>query len=161
MTKLFGAVVGAISFFKTRPVDKAKVNQNKVRIDSDFVLLLWHFKWRLHGKLWLTQIDNSVFRLHYDFTVGFFFLATALLRFLFKLRGRLISQLALVAAASMSCWGTRSCVVVWKTEKSTMPPKLSHNSAGCQECIQVNNFMQTIKRYLNYVVVLLNNKEQN
>ena len=145
MTKLFGAVVGAISFFKTRPVDKAKVNQNKVRIDSDFVLLLWHFKWRLHGKLCLTQIDNSVFRLHYDFTVGFFFLATALLRFLFKLRGRLISQLALVAAASMSCWGTRSCVVVWKTEKSTMPPKLSHNSAGCQECIQVNNCMQTIK----------------
>ena len=39
MTKLFGAVVGAISFFKTRPVDKAKVNQNKIRIDSDFVLL--------------------------------------------------------------------------------------------------------------------------
>ena len=149
MTKLFGAVVGAISFFKTRPVDKAKVNQNKVRIDSDFVLLLWHFKWRLHGKLCLTQIDNSVFRLHYDFTVGFFFLATALLRFLFKLRGRLISQLALVAAASMSCWGTRSCVVVWKMEKSTMPPKLSHNSAGCQECIQVHNFMQTIKRYFN------------
>ena len=87
MTKLFGAVVGAISFFKTRPVDKAKVNQNKVRIDSDFVLLLWHFKWRLHGKLCLTQIDNSVFRLHYDFTVGFFFLATALLRFLFTLLG--------------------------------------------------------------------------
>ena len=54
MTKLFGAVVGAISFFKTRPVDKAKVIKNKIRIDSNFVLLLqdiWHFKWRLHGKL--------------------------------------------------------------------------------------------------------------
>jgi len=48
MTKLFGAVVGFLSFFKTRPADKAK-------------------------------IDNSVFRLHYDFTVGFFFLATGLL----------------------------------------------------------------------------------
>jgi len=48
MTKLFGAVVGFLSFFQTRPTDKAK-------------------------------IDNSVFRLHYDFTVGFFFLATGLL----------------------------------------------------------------------------------
>jgi len=48
MTKLFGAVVGFLSYFGTRPADKAK-------------------------------IDNSVFRLHYDFTVGFFFLATGLL----------------------------------------------------------------------------------
>ena len=42
MTKLFGAVVGFLSFFKTRPADKAKVIQNSASsIDQHFVTRLY------------------------------------------------------------------------------------------------------------------------
>ena len=70
MTKLFGAVVGFLSFFQTRPTDKAKVVRNSI-----------FPSWLITPFFCGTQIDNSVFRLHYDFTVGFFFLATGLLRY--------------------------------------------------------------------------------
>ena len=75
MTKLFGAVVGFLSFFQTRPTDKAKVGRNS--IFPSWLIVITHFFYLFCG----TQIDNSVFRLHYDFTVGFFFLATGLLRY--------------------------------------------------------------------------------
>ena len=49
-------------------------------------LTTWHHNTHLKKKKYphicMVQIDNSVFRLHYDFTVGFFFLATGLLRFI-------------------------------------------------------------------------------
>ena len=34
MTKLFGAVVGFLSFFKTRPADKAKVIEKQIKGDK-------------------------------------------------------------------------------------------------------------------------------
>ena len=37
MTKLFGAVVGFLSFFKTRPADKAKVIQNSASSSIDML----------------------------------------------------------------------------------------------------------------------------
>ena len=72
-----------------------------------------------------TQIDNSVFRLHYDFTVGFFFLSTGLLRYKGSQILPCFNQFICICQPQRFVWESDSLPWVGRV-KSDRGPRCSH-----------------------------------